>query len=145
MNKTKASIAALCLTVPVLALAGPYKCTGADGKVSFQDQPCQAGTTGGEIVIKAPQPADGVRPAPRPYSRPAADTAARDAAAARNDQIEAQNRASRCNVARQNLGRLKEQRPVFRYDNKGERQYLDDAARQSGITAAERSVAENCR
>lgn len=145
MKKMKASLAALCLTVPMLAIAGHYKCTGADGKVSFQDQPCQAGTTGGEIVIKAPQPADGVRPAPRPSFRPAFSEAARDDASARNDQIEAQNRASRCDVARQTLGRLKEHRPVFRYDNKGERQYLDDAARQSGIAAAERSVAENCR
>jgi len=132
-------------SAPLLASAGPFKCTGSDGKVSFQDQPCQQGATGGQITIKTTPPdPDAIAAAKRTSARAAQSRQGDNEAKANRDQVDAHNRSVRCNNARRSLGVLKEQRPVFRYDNKGERQYVDDAARQSEIAAAERGVAENC-
>jgi hypothetical protein len=137
--------ALVLLTLPMAVLAGPYKCKAADGKVSYQDQPCQGGSAGSQITIDV-APADPKAVASL-YQSTTGETSAKQRnaeAKARNDQIDAHNRTVRCNNARRSLGVLKEQRPVFRYDNKGERQYLDDASRQSEIVAAKRSVAESC-
>jgi hypothetical protein len=43
------------------------------------------------------------------------------------------------------LGVLKEPIPVFRRDNNGERQFINDENRQAEITAAEQRVAEACK
>lgn len=49
-----------------------------------------------------------------------------------------------CNSARRNLGVLSEQRPVFSYDNKGNRVYVEDKDRASRIAEAQRAVAASC-
>ncbi len=49
-----------------------------------------------------------------------------------------------CNTARHNLGVLNEQRPVFSYDNKGNRVFVDDKDRANAIAETQRSVATNC-
>ncbi len=134
-----------------LSFAGTYKCKQPDGKVTFQDQPCQGAATGSQIVVKPTAPS--AEPAEIEKMRaanskgkalPAQDQKAQDHNKAQNDQIDAYNKSVRCQNARNNLGVLKSQRPVYRFDNKGEKQYVDDANRQSEIAAAERSVANNC-
>jgi hypothetical protein len=54
------------------------------------------------------------------------------------------NRMQRCNHARQQLGVVKTERPVYSIDNKGERQYVSDEKRQATIDAAQRRVTEEC-
>ena len=67
------------LAVPLAVTAGPYKCKTADGKTSFQDQPCQAGTTGGQITIKTtPADPEAVAAAKRTAVREASTNQARD-------------------------------------------------------------------
>ena len=158
---TTAAVAAATLT----ALAAPaspawaqtYKCTQPDGKTAFQDQPCHmSGGTGGSVNIKVTPPSSDAPP-PRapgaqqplrqrsPYAgTTGTGTQTADAQQARQ-QADAYSRSVQCNSARSNLGALKAQRPVFQYDNKGERQYLDDSKRQAEMAAAQRGVAENCR
>ena len=51
----------------------------------------------------------------------------------------------RCNYARQQLGVAKAERPIYSYDNKGERQYVSDENRKATVAAAEKRVAEDCR
>ena len=63
---------------------------------------------------------------------------------AEDEKALAFNRMQRCNFARQQLGVAKTARPIYRYDNKGERQYVDDENRQATVMAAERRVAEEC-
>ncbi|KRC27078.1 hypothetical protein [Acidovorax sp. Root217] len=156
-----AAVAALALTAAASpAWAQTYKCTQPDGKTAFQDQPCHmSGGTGGSVHIKVTPPSSDPLP---PSASPArqrspyagstgagtgtsTQTADAQAAQQARQQAEALNRSSRCNSARSNLGALKAQRPVFQYDNKGEKQYLDDSKRQSEMAAAQRGVAENCR
>lgn len=155
-----AAAAALALTAAASpAWAQTYKCTQPDGKTAFQDQPCHmSGGTGGSVNIKVTPPSSDPLPPSAPPARQrspyagstgagtgSTQTADAQAAQQARQQAEALNRSSRCNSARNNLGALKAQRPVFQYDNKGDKQYLDDSRRQSEMAAAQRGVAENCR
>lgn len=155
-----ATVAALALTAAASpAWAQTYKCTQPDGKTAFQDQPCHmSGGTGGSVNIKVTPPSSDPIPPSAPPARQrspyagstgagtgSTQTADAQAAQQARQQAEALNRSSRCNSARSNLGALKAQRLVFQYDNKGEKQYLDDSKRQSEMAAAQRGVAENCR
>jgi len=49
-----------------------------------------------------------------------------------------------CNTARHNLGVLNDQRPVYSYDNKGTRQYIEDKDRDKPTAQAQADVASNC-
>ncbi len=153
-----AAVAALALTAAASpAWAQTYKCTQPDGKTAFQDQPCHmSGGTGGSVNIKVTPPSSDALPPSAPAARQRSpyagstgtgtqQTADAQAAQQARQQAEALNRSSRCNSARSNLGALKAQRPVYKYDNKGDRQFLDDSQRQSEMAAAQRGVAENCR
>lgn len=145
-----AAVAALALTAAAPpAWAQTYKCTQPDGKTAFQDQPCHmSGGTGGSVNIKVTPPSSD---APPPGAQPLQQQRQRSTADAQGGQKQQQQqqddyqRNARCNNARSNLGALKAYRPVFQYDNKGEKQYLDDTKRQSEMAAAQRGVAENCR
>lgn len=153
-----AAVAALALTAAASpAWAQTYKCTQPDGKTAFQDQPCHmSGGTGGSVNIKVTPPSSDALPPGAPLARQRSpyagstgagtqQTADAQAAQQARQQAEAYNRSSRCNTARRNLGTLKTARPVFQYDNKGDKQYLEDSRRQSEMAAAQRDVAENCR
>jgi hypothetical protein len=142
---------ALLLVCATAAPAQTYKCKNAEGKIGFHDQPCADQSLGSRIAVNpTPPSAD-----PAEISRtkaalskqsgpPTATDKQNQDIDARNRQIAAQNRALDCERARRNLGTLKVQRPVFRYDNKGDRQYIDDSARQAEISTAERMVAQYC-
>ena len=161
MPKPLATIAAAVVALALTAAASPawaqtYKCIQPNGKTAFQDQPCHmSGGTGGSVNIKVTPPSSDPLPPSAPPARQrspyagstGAGTQTADAQAAQQarQQAEALNRSSRCNTARRNLGALKTARPVFQYDNKGDKQYLDDGKRQSEMAAAQRDVAENCR
>lgn len=102
--------------------------------------------------FKAP-PAPPAPPAPvaTPGSQLTADVQARNKA---DNQRQAAEEAHRkdaslarqvnCNASRHNLGVLKEQRPVFSYDNKGNKQYVEDKDRAAALAKAEADVASNC-
>ena len=145
-------VAILLVLPPSAASAEAFRCKQADGKVSFQDQPCQAGASSSSVKVREPatsaelsqphptRPARAVTP---PHNNAPKAEANEDIRAA-NQRIEAHNRGIRCDRAKRNLGVLKEQRPVYRYDQKGERQYVDDSARAAEVSAAQRAVAANC-
>lgn len=136
-----------------MAWAQTYRCKQADGQTTFQDQPCETGSTGGPMRIMV-APASASPPPSQATRRAAPSAAARDLdaralraeadAKARSQQAEAYSRAVRCNNARRSLGALKAERPVFQYDNNGNRKYLDDSQRQTEMAAAQRSVSESC-
>lgn len=149
----------IAVSVPSLAFAQAYKCKQADGSLSFQDHPCPIGSVGASVTLRPvtgayAEPAD-ARGGPKAavaqrtlapndglsdYQRRLADEQTK----AQNERIAAQNRMLRCNLARQQLGVLKEARPVYSYDNKGERIYVKDENRAAQVSSAERRVAEQC-
>jgi hypothetical protein len=134
---------ALLFVLPLLAHAQAYKCKQANGSTSFQDFPCdQVGPTGRAM------PAPTASPKPPAAQVPAQDAARREEEAAiraRNDEVAAYNKKVRCDNARRQLGILKEQRPVYSRDDKGERVYVDDKDRPAMIAAAEKQVAADCQ
>lgn len=142
----------LVMLVPMIATAQAYKCKRPDGKTSFQDQPCDEGSKGGPVIISDPSPSSGVPTPPKgmapsmkrdkiPDARKGqADESLKE----RNRQLEAENRAMACSMARRSLSVLQVQRPVYSTDKNGNRQYVEDGNRQSEIAAAQQRVAENC-
>gem|GEM_PF-6626019 len=58
-------------------------------------------------------------------------------------QVQARNQMINCN--RQQLGVTKESRPIYGYDNKGNRQYVDDDTRAATTSSAEQRVANECQ
>ncbi|MBL8482663.1 MAG: DUF4124 domain-containing protein [Rhodocyclaceae bacterium] len=151
MTSTK-FLCALMLMLPAVAMAQAYKCKQPNGSISFQDQPCQTGSAESQVKVRTPSgqsAADarsgssaGQRQLNR--ERDAEMQRMEDEVREHNQKVVAEQRAARCNNARRNLGVLKEQAPVFRYDNNGEKQYLDDSNRQAEIEAAQRKVSEYC-
>jgi hypothetical protein len=153
----------LLLCFPLLAQAEAYKCKQPDGSLSFQDQPCPSGAISSALnlpVTSAPVEPAGKSKAPngttprkvivtgdpvQDRDRERQRRQAEDEIRAQNQETKAFNQMQRCNYARQQLGVLKEARPVFRRDDKGERQYVKDENRQTEIAAAEQRVAEACR
>ena len=98
-----------------------------------------------------PAPPAPSAPVATPGSQLTADVQARNKA---DNQRQAAEEAHRkdaslarqvnCNASRHNLGVLKEQRPVFSYDNKGNKQYVEDKDRAAALAKAEADVASNC-
>jgi hypothetical protein len=140
------------MIVPMAATAQAYKCKLPDGKTSFQDQPCDEGSTGGPVIISDPSPSSDV-PAPAKVVAPtmkgdknpdARKGQADESLKERNRQLEAQNRVMACSMARRNLSVLQVQRPVYSTDKNGNKQYVEDGNRQSEIAAAQQRVAESC-
>jgi hypothetical protein len=119
---------------------------------SYQDAPCAAGTEGAKIALPQPQSSD---VDDKRTSKQKADTAKqaerdfqkRRAEAKKKAQAEeaaARNRVARCNSARNQLGILKEQRPLFTRDDNGDRHYLSNDDRAAAIAAAQDRVAAEC-
>ena len=142
----------MILCVPLLAQAQAYKCKQADGTESYQDAPCAAGTEGAKIALPQPQSSNGDDKRTGKQKADAAKQAERDfqkrrAEAKKKAQAEeaaARNRQARCNNARNQLGVLKEQRPIFTRDDNGDRHYLSGDDRAAAIAAAQDRVAAEC-
>lgn len=60
------------------------------------------------------------------------------------EQANSLNKAYECNQARQQLGVNKESRPIYHYDNNGDKQYVADADRTARLEAAQQRVANAC-
>jgi hypothetical protein len=164
MKKLKAYCFAVVFCLPVVAVAQAYKCKKPDGSLSFQDQPCRADSQGSTITL-APsrgEPAEAPEQ-PRGSGKPEARRATRtkqpmpvatqdgesrraeEAVRAANEEVKAYNKMQRCNYARRQLGVIKDGGRVYRRDNEGNRNYVDDKDRGAEIAAAEQSVAAECQ
>jgi len=52
-------LAALAFVLAAAPACAQFKCTGADGRVSFQQQPCEAGAAAKRLDLPPPAPEDG--------------------------------------------------------------------------------------
>jgi hypothetical protein len=80
--------------------------------------------------------------------RQAAAQAAKDAEAARQREAEtkiAAQRADNCRAARSQLATLQSGQRVVRFNEKGEREFLDDAQRAAETQRARAVIASDCR
>lgn len=141
--KTLALAAFLAIALP--AQAQMYKCVDARGVTHYTDKPLP-GCKGGPVNIRGQAPiAEPAAPAaPGAAEKPAAKPdPARDDADFKRRQIEreqAEQReksaaAERCAILRQEQSFLSQGGRIGRLNEKGERVYLDDAARDARIAA----------
>ena len=134
-----AAAALVFLTLP--AQAQMYKCVDEHGKVDYRDQP---GSGCKPVDIRASPPMSGS------LQRPAEDFAARDAElrrrqlqrdeAAAKDRIAEEQRLRRCQDLRVEAYGLGSGVPIYSFNEKGEKIYIDDAVRERRLAAVRESL-----
>jgi hypothetical protein len=148
--------AAALLFTSHAAHATMHKCKGADGRTSYQDDPCPLDAK--SSTVKAPPPGP-VAPPIAPESKassarkadkgiPTVETirARREQEAREQEAASARayNKSTRCNNARRQLDIAKGNRPIYSLDNKGERNFVSDDQRAGVVKDAEMRVAAEC-
>ena len=146
---------AILLCLPLIAQAA-YKCKQPDGTLSYQDTPCAPGAVGAKTALQPVQsvssPSDGIA-ARHSQVQPQGQSKANDKAPvgryqkemqAQIDEMQARNKAQRCDYERQQLDVAKAQRPVFTRDNSGDRHYIDDDKRADLLAQHQQRVADAC-
>ena len=145
------------LALVLAMLAAPagaeiYKWTDAQGNVHYGDHPPSSSTP----KPFNPQTAKDAEARAQEALRQAADQAARKRAeqaisreAASKQQAaneeEARRKAANCQRARDNLEMLQRAKTrITRVDAQGQKQILDEAAREAEMVRASRTIAENC-
>lgn len=165
----------LLLALMLLPLAADaqtqWKWREADGRVQYSDKPPPASVPDKDILTRPPGamrqrpiqvmpvgqaaslPASAAAPAPRASTaveRAAAlDKAKKDAEAEAkkkaDEQRAQQQRAENCKAARQNVASLQSGTRLSRTNEKGEREFVDDAQRARELERAQAAVASECR
>lgn len=142
-----ASATILALFAAGASAQGVYKWVDDQGRKHFSSTP----PAGGKATRLEIQPST-----PEPVGQPRARTW-QEQLQQSNERREQMQKAElesagkqreqeqRCLAARRNLDVLKRERPVYRINSQGEREYLEDAHRQAAIDAAQQRVATDCR
>ncbi|MGI9262276.1 MAG: DUF4124 domain-containing protein [Woeseiaceae bacterium] len=152
MNKQViAAATTLTLALSSAAVAGDiYKWVDEDGNVHYGDKPID--TTQTVRVAIDSKPTDPARIAAQTQARVTARTEAREAeaeAAAAGPseeelQAQAQQRRQACEKSRANMQRMATARRLYREDESGEREYLDEAEMEASRQRVEDEISEFC-
>ena len=151
IRRLMAGLAALTLTLSSGVFADEiYKWTDEDGNIHYEDRPSgepseerlqfSYNRTNSSVVdqrVKAPRDMEKTRRATREEAAAEQRTAAENRAAA-------EERLAKCDSYRASLKTMLESRRVYREDEAGERQYLDETARAEARTKAEELIKETC-
>ncbi len=129
-----------------------YKWTDADGNVIYGDRPQEDSVGSVERVAIASRRTDAAsvsaavdarreRDTARNDARSARESAERDAAEAR---AEAEQLAQRCGEYRARLEKMLVSRRLYRLNEEGQREFLDDAGIQEARSALQERIQEMC-
>jgi len=146
-----AGMAALTLTLSPAVFADEiYKWTDADGNVHYEDRPSGEPseerlqfsynrTNSGNVQkrVQAQRDSENARRKTRE------EAAAEDRTAAEN-RAATEERLVKCESYRASLKKMLESRRIYREDEAGERQYLDETAKAEARTKAEELIKETC-
>jgi hypothetical protein len=136
----------VCL--PHLAVAGVYRWVDAQGQVHYSDSPPPAGAKGSRTVetppATTPAPAKSWHDKELEFRQRRAAEAEAQAKKAQEEEAARQKRAN-CESARKNLQILESGSRVVTTNAQGEREFLDDAARQKAIDEARKAVDTWCK
>ena len=127
-----------------------YKYTDADGNVHYGDRP--TGNPTEERLAIGSRGTDPAAVQARIEAREARDATRAEARAAREEAEEAAaeersaaaDRAAKCEENRMRLQTYTESRRLYREDENGERDYLDDAGREEAIQQVRDLIDEYC-
>src|SRR6056297_796015 len=140
--------ATLLLATPVIA--DVYMWRDADGTVHYGDKP---GSEDAKRLDIETRPTNRTEVAKRYEQRQTARIESNETMAEQRSQAEQQaaetaaereQKAARCEEARERLASYVNSRRLYRLDESGERQYLDDAAIDEARAKAEEAVKEHC-
>jgi hypothetical protein len=147
LSLTAFAVALLAGTYGAAASAALYKWTDANGRVVYSDQP-PLGAVKTEQLRGAPPPAN--PNAAKELAQREADFKKRQAEAAKADDKAGKDRAStaqRAEACAQARGQLKQlaesQLAIYRYNEKGEREVMDDDARAREAAKINTWIREN--
>ncbi len=143
------TIVLLCAT-PVYA--DLYKWVDAQGKTHYSDQPA-SGSVKSEKKLEIPnQPSVSALPEnAKTWQDKELDYKKRQASAAerevkkQKDAEEAKTKNENCDRAKEDLSRLENIAPVYTFDEKTGRSYLNEAQRTAAIANARKSIMEWCK
>jgi hypothetical protein len=131
----------LALLIALDADAQMYKCVDERGKIQYTDQP-QPGCK--ETAIRPSPPLSGeVRPPKEDLPREDADLKRRlmeNEASAAKERQERMAIAARCARLRQESAMLQESSRIITRNAKGEREYMDDAAREQRMATLQQEL-----
>lgn len=146
-------LAGLCAAAPAAAQT-VYKWTDAGGRVQYTNTPPPAGVP---FSTLGPPPAPDAEAASQARARAqrSIDEAARAAderrraqtqrdAQAESDRVQGAERQRRCAAARHDLQLLQRGGPVFHYDERGQRVYVDDKQRDAETARMRAAVEQWC-
>lgn len=147
-------IAVAILLATATVAAQVYKWVDKDGKVQYTDTPPAEGATKAEpkklnLSTSTPTAAAGAPPKTlqdraKDFDKRKTD-AAEQAKKAEEMKKEADANAANCTAARTALRELESGRPMVRTSASGEREVVDDTARQADIEKARKSEAAFCK
>lgn len=139
----------LCTTS---AHAELYKWVDAQGKIHYSDQPATGKTKSETKLEITNQPSATTSPEnTKTWQDKELEYKKRQASAADNEAKklkeaqEAKTKLENCAKAKQNLSQLESITPIYTYDEKTGRRYLNEAQRAEALTDARKSVAEWCK
>lgn len=140
-----------------------YKWKDADGRIRYSDAPPQGKIPYDKVIGKKPvapapaagaEDAEGAAPAAKPAATPVADKeleAKKRKAEAENikkkeqaKQDELKLREENCKTAKSNMQNYKQGGRMYKINEKGEREYLDDKAISDGLDKANKEVEQWC-
>ncbi len=151
IRRLMAGLAALTLTLSSGVFADEiYKWTDEDGNIHYEDRPSgepseerlqfSYNRTNSSVVdqrVKARRDMENTR-------RETREEAAAEQRTAAENRAAAEERLAKCDSYRASLKTMLESRRVYREDEAGERQYLDETARAEARTKAEELIKETC-
>lgn len=147
-------IAVAILLATATVAAQVYKWVDKDGKVQYTDTPPPEGATKAEpkkLNLSTGAPAAAAGAAPKTLQDRAKDfdkrktDAAEQAKKAEDQKKDADINTANCTAARSALRELESGRPMVRTSASGEREVVDDSARQADIERARKSEAAFCK
>lgn len=144
------SSALLLMTSP--AYAQLYKWVDEQGNVHYSDQPAE-GKTKSKSKLEIPNQPGAANSADSSQTwqekelefQKRKSSAAANEAKKQKEAQEAKTKLENCESAKQNLSRLENVAPVYTFNEKNGRTYLNEAQRAEAITQARKSVTDWCQ
>jgi hypothetical protein len=134
----------VALLLPGTAIAGQvYKCTDKNGRVAYSQVKPRGSTCEDSGVQPAPKIGTNVENLMK-YSGEIDQVREAEGQVRAEAQQEQAQRELRCGYARRELAALQTSNRIFFIDDKGQRQYQNDAQRDQMVAAAQAAVASEC-
>lgn len=149
---TRSALALLALVLCAPSWGALYKWVDKNGVTHYEETP-PAGIKARELEVQSSPPPGGDRNAPaakdwqeqeREFQKRRLDQKQAEDTRAKKEAAEKEAKRADCLRAQRNLNVLNMARPVFSVNEKGERVYIEDSARQAAIEEARKAVSSSC-